>query len=215
MNPARQVVLLAGATGRIGSAFAHHVLASGGCIAAAVRRPWQVDKLHETLGRERLLAGLVPTGDGEAAAGFVKGAQDALGPITSFVGAAGQWQPRSAGREPGGDLAELLAANLLANAALARAVLPFLRRRRRGTLLFLGATPAALAAGSAAFAASKAALHEFVAALARDLEGSGVHAQSFLLDDASVGAPERVAIGLASLAQRPLPAGGGLFPLAP
>lgn len=215
MSAAGQVVLLTGATGRIGSSFAEHVLAHGGRVAAAVRRPWQVEALQASLGRDQALVGLVPTGDSEAAAGFVKGAQDALGPISAFVGAAGQWQPRMAGREPGGDLAEMLAANLLANAVLARAVLPFLRRRRRGVLAFLGATEAALTAGSAAFAASKAALHEYVRAVARDLEGSGVQARTLLLEEATDGDVQRVVHELAAVASGSAPAGGGLFPLAP
>lgn len=169
-----QVVVVAGATGRVGSWVCRMVLAGGGKVAAAVRKPWQVGKLQHELGRERLLVGLVPPLDTEAAAGFAKGANDALGPVTSFVGAAGSFAPRQPGREPGQDLAELLEANLLANATLARALLPGLRRRRRGTLAFVGAGPTGLAAGSAAFAAAKEALHGYVRSLAIDLEGTGI-----------------------------------------
>lgn len=169
-----QVVVVAGATGRVGSWVCRMVLAGGGKVAAAVRKPWQVGKLQHELGRERLLVGLVPPLDTEAAAGFAKGANDALGPVTSFVGAAGSFAPRQPGREPGHDLAELLEANLLANATLARALLPGLRRRRRGTLAFVGAGPTGLATGSAAFAAAKEALHGYVRSLAIDLEGTGI-----------------------------------------
>lgn len=174
MDLRNQVVVVAGATGRVGSCVARLVLASGGKVAAAVRKPWQVGKLQGELGKERLLVGLVPALDTEAAAGFVKGANDALGPLTSFVGAAGSYAPRVSGREPGSDLAEHLEANLLANATLARAVLPGMRRRRRGCLAFVGAGPNGLAAGSAAFAAAKEALHGYVRSLALDLEGSGI-----------------------------------------
>ena len=59
-------MLLAGATGRIGSSFAKHVLAHGGRIAAAARRPWQVEALQASLGRDQTLVGLVPTGDSGA-----------------------------------------------------------------------------------------------------------------------------------------------------
>lgn len=212
------VVLLAGSTGRIGSACAQHVLANGGRVAAAVRRPWQVEKLQALLGRENVLVGCVPSGDAEAAAGFVKGAQDALGPISAFVGAAGAWQARAPGREPGGEVAEALAANLLANATLARAVLPGLRRRRSGVLVFLGATDAALANASAAIAASKGAVHAFVRSLAHDLAGSGVQAGAVLLDDAGVGDLPRVVRHLGSLVAVDATAAiaaGALSPLAP
>lgn len=203
-------MLLAGATGRIGGAVARCVLARGGRVAAAVRRPWQVDKLRAELADARAFVGLVPAGDAETAAGFVKGAKDALGPLTGFVGAAGRWQERAPGREPGGDLAELLAANLQHNALLARAALPLLRRQKRGALAFLGATDDALAAGSAAFAASMAGLHAFVRALQRDLVGSGVTAHALPIDAAA--AVAAVAQRLADLALGKVAAAEGLLP---
>jgi hypothetical protein len=42
-----------------------------------VRRAWQVEKVRQELGGERVLVGVVGAEDGEAAAGFVKGATDA------------------------------------------------------------------------------------------------------------------------------------------
>lgn len=208
---ADRVLLLAGAGGGLGRAVAAAVLARGGRVAAAVRRPWQVDKLRQELGRERTLVGVVGAQDGEAAAGFVKGAQDALGAIDAFIGAAGAWQ--GAGGDPGADLAELLEANLLANATLARAALAWLRRRRRGRLVFVGASEPALAAGSVAFRASMAAVHEYVRALDQDLVGSGLVAGAVLLGHASspsVGGRERAAAALVARAFD-LPAAGGLF----
>lgn len=163
------VVVIAGATGRLGTALARAVLANGGKVAAAVRKPWQVVKLREQLGSNGVLVGLVPSLDTEAAAGFAKGANDALGPVTAFVGAAGTFIPRAPGREPGSDLAEQLEANLLANATLARALLPGMRRRRHGRLVFVGAGATCLAAGAAAFVAAKEAVHGYVRALADDL----------------------------------------------
>ena len=177
MTDTAGVVLVAGANGRIGSAVCRRVLASGGRVAATVRRSWQVEPLRAALGSERVLVGAIGSGDPEAAAGFVKGAQDALGPLVAFAGTAGRWQGRADGHEPGGDLQDLLAANLLANAVLARAALPHLRRRRRGVLVFAGGADAVLPAASAAFAASAGALRDYVRALALDLEGSGVRAE--------------------------------------
>jgi 2,3-dihydro-2,3-dihydroxybenzoate dehydrogenase len=205
-------VLLAGATGRIGGAVARRVLARGGRVACAVRRPWQVDKLRAALASDRALVGLVPAGDAEAAAGFVKGAKDALGPLAGFVGAAGCWQERAPGREPGGDLADLLAANLQHNALLARAALPLLRRQKRGALVFLGAADDALAAGSAAFAASMAGVHAFVAALQRDLAGAGVAAHLLPLDAALASTPDAAAERIVDLALGKVATAGGLLP---
>ncbi|MCA8973825.1 MAG: SDR family oxidoreductase [Planctomycetes bacterium] len=178
-----QVVLLSGATGALGSAFARHALACGARLAATVRREWQVEQVRAALGSERVLVGVVEAQDGEAAAGFVKGANDALGPITALVCTAGLFGTHQVGSDPAGELLRLVQANLLAGANLARAVLPGMRRRRRGTLTFVGSS----AVGrdlplSANYLASKAALHEFVRALALSLDGSGVRAAAILPD---------------------------------
>jgi NAD(P)-dependent dehydrogenase (short-subunit alcohol dehydrogenase family) len=210
-----QVVMVAGASGRLGHAVALQVLAAGGRVAAAVRKPWQVAKAQEAFGRERVLVGLVAPQDTEAAAGFAKGAKDALGPVTAFIGAAGAYAPRTAGHEPDGDLAAQLEANLLANATLARALLSQLRRGRRGTLLFVGAGPRSLRAGSVAFAAAKQAVHGFVEALAHDLEGSGVSVAAALPDaDRLLDAAAIETLAAALLARIGEPHGGGpLLPL--
>ena len=211
-----QVVVVAGASGRLGQAVARQVLAGGGRIAAAVRKPWQVPTVQAALGRERVLVGLVPPQDTEAAAGFAKGAKDALGPVTAFVGAAGAFSLRISGHEPGSELVAQLEANLLANATLARALLSQLRRARRGTLLFVGAGAISLRAGSVAFAAAKQAVHGFVESLALDLEPSGVTVAAALPDaDQPLGAAAIEALAAALLARigEPL-AGGALFPLS-
>ena len=55
------VVVVAGATGRIGGAVARAVLARGGRVAAAVRKPWQVDKLRAALASDRALVARLTT----------------------------------------------------------------------------------------------------------------------------------------------------------
>lgn len=181
MDLRHQVVLLAGATGAVGKAFASFVLQRGGKVAAAVRRPWQVASLQESLGRDRLLVGCVGAQDSEAAAGFVKGIKDALGPITAYVCTAGRWSGASVGKDSAGALQELLEANLLAGATLARAVVGALRRQKVGTMTFVGSAAVGGPVGAPAnYLASKAALHEYVRALAADLAGSGVRAAAVL-----------------------------------
>jgi NAD(P)-dependent dehydrogenase (short-subunit alcohol dehydrogenase family) len=177
----KHVVLLSGATGAVGGAFAKFVLANGGSLALAVRRRHQVAAVTAVFGATRVLPGLVAPQDGEAAAGFVKGAEDALGPITAFVCTAGRWNQEPVGKEPAGQLLELLEANLLTGSNLARAVVGRMRRRRRGTLTFVGsAAVGSSTAMPANYLASKAALHEYVRALALELAGSGVTASAIL-----------------------------------
>ncbi|MFT4840818.1 MAG: NADP-dependent 3-hydroxy acid dehydrogenase YdfG [Candidatus Azotimanducaceae bacterium] len=176
MTHSSSVLLLAGAADPAGQRIASAVLAAGGKVAAAVSRAWQVDKLRESLGADvgsHLLVGVVTAGDAQAAAGFVKGAKDALGVITHFAGASQLLRERVAGREPAGDSDELLAANLNTNATLCRAVLSAMRRRKAGRLLFVAA-PDSTEALSVTCRVSLAALAEFAAAIAADLVDAGI-----------------------------------------
>jgi 3-oxoacyl-[acyl-carrier protein] reductase len=172
------VVLLAGAAENPGAEIACAVLAAGGKVAAAVTRGWQVEKLRDRLladgiAIENLLVGVVGPRDMEAAAGFVKGASDALGSLTHFAGASLLLRDRLAGLEPAGDLDELLDVNLHTNATLARAVLPGMRRRKSGTLVFVECA-SCLASLSATCKASLAGLDSFQKALHDDVQVEGV-----------------------------------------
>ncbi|MFO1076526.1 MAG: SDR family oxidoreductase [Planctomycetota bacterium] len=226
---AAHVVVLVGATGALGSAFARHVFERGGRLAVAVRKPWQVDKLRGELGGDRLLVGVVEPGDGEAAAGFAKGAGDALGPVTALVCTSGAFAANPVGKDPAGELRELLEANLISGATLARALVPGMRRRGRGALVFVGSLAVGNEPLSANYLASKAALHEYVRVLADELAGSGVHAAAILpgtLDteanrrampaaDRSRWTPLATAVAaLAAAAFEPARGGGPLVPLS-
>ena len=172
---AEKVVLITGVTDAVGAAFAAELLARNCRVAATVQAAWQVDRVRQQLSKDRLLVGVVAPTDSEAAAGFVKGAEDSLGPIDVFVAAAGLVRAIDPGREPAGDLQEQLASNLLLNTTVARAVLPAMRRRNRGVLAFIGLPGAAQTASlSATCRASKAAVVAFADALAIDLSDTGV-----------------------------------------
>jgi len=228
MDLRNHVVLLSGVTGAVGSAFAQFVLQHGGKVAAAVRKPRQVASVTEALGRDRVLAGCVAPQDGEAAAGFIKGSQDALGPITAFVCTAGRWSGSQVGKEPAGELLDLLEANLLTGASLARAVVGGMRRRRAGSIVFVGSAAVGTDGVGSNYLASKAAVHEYVRALAGELEGSGVRAAAILprtidtaqnrqaMPDADPSqwlSLDRVVEALAQHAFGPILAGGPLYPL--
>ena len=173
MTAATRVELLTGAADALGTAIADAALSAGASVAAIAPRGWMVDRLRERLGVDRALAGLVAPGDAQAAAGFVKGAQDALGPITDVICASVLLRPAAEGAEPGGDLEELLDANLRANSAVVRAALPSLRRRARGRLA-LPAWTDELADVSVNCRASIAAIEAFAAGLEVELKGAGV-----------------------------------------
>lgn len=172
----RTAVVL-GATGAVGGRLARRLLDEGARLAVPVRRDWQVERVAKDLDAppERLLVGVVPGGDGEAAAGFAKGVADSLGPVDAVFSAAGAFAMAAAGRERQDRVDELLAANYLAPATLARAFVGDLRRRGTGALVFTGAAAVGgRATGMAAYRASKAALHEYALALHHELRADGV-----------------------------------------
>lgn len=178
MTDAALILLLAGAADPVGVSIAQAVLGAGGKVAAAVPRAWQVEKVREQLLQEgvdaaALLIGVVGARDAEAAAGFVKGATDALGAITHVAGASMLLRQRQDQREPAGDLDELLDANLHSNATLTRAVLPTMRRRRSGRLVFV-TQPSNTADLSTTCRASLAAMAAFADALALDVQSAGL-----------------------------------------
>ena len=182
MSVASPLVLLAGAADPVGERLARIVLDAGGRVAAAVTRSWQVEKLRQQLcpdgiDCDRLLVGVVAPRDAEAAAGFVKGAKDALGDLTHFVGASVMLRERKLGREPAGDLEQLMDANLHCNATLARAVLPAMRKRKSGGLTFVTA-PTETVGLSATCRASLAATAEFAAGLASDVAAVGLRIET-------------------------------------
>ncbi len=169
-----QVVLLSGATGAVGSALLQVLLAGGARIGIALRKPRHLPAMQD-LPASRVLAGVVGATDAEAAAGFVKGVEDSLGPITAFVSTAGTFRGGPFAAEQTGTLAELLEANLLSAATLVRAVVPPMLRRRSGAVVLTGAAAAEQpAAGMAGYAASKAALHAWARGLAAELGTAGL-----------------------------------------
>lgn len=226
-----KVVLLTGATGAVGGAVARSLLERGARVALAARQSWQVAKLYDSFGRDRVLCGYVATNDSEAAAGFVKGATDALGPIDALIAANGAFAASAAGKDKAGELQSLLDANLLAGTNLARALVGRMQQRRAGRMVFIGSDAVGHGGvGMTNYVTSKAALHEYVRALATELRTCPVRAVALVpgtIDteanraampsaDRTAWAPlESVVAALLHLAFAPLPPDSGpLYPMA-
>ena len=226
-----KVVLLSGATGELGRELTNQLLERGARVALVVRKPWQVDRVREQVGSSDTLVACVPSQDAQAAAGAVKGAEDALGPIESFLCPSGAFAASPIGQDPSGQLQSLLEANLLAGATLARAVVGPMKRRRTGSLVFVGSSAVGSGgAGLANYLASKAALAEWVRALADELNEVGVRAAAVLpgtidtqanraaMPDANTAdwlPLAAVARAILSCAEGSLSGSGPLYPLTP
>ena len=156
-----RTVVVAGGTGAVGKALVRRLVEIGAKPAIAVRKAWQVAPMRELFGGADGLVAVVAPGDGEAAAGFLKGARDSLGPVAAVLSAAGAFRTAEIGRDRAGDDTGLFEANFVATHTLVRAA--------------VGAdcvgTPIP---GMGLYQASKAALHAYAEVLAAEVADHGV-----------------------------------------
>jgi len=168
-------LVLSGATGQLGRRIGERVLAAGGRLGLPVRREADLQRVRAQFPGGRILAVVVEPGDGEAAAGMVKGVTDALGPIAALVCAQGAFEAGSLYEERGPRLLRMLEANLVCSYTLARAVAPAMRHRRNGRIVLVGSRSVLRGAGGmAAYNAAKGGLHALSASLADELGGQGI-----------------------------------------
>lgn len=168
-------VALLGSSGAVGSALLKRLLEIGARPAIAVHKAWQVSAMRSALEGAPGIVAHVGARDGEAAAGFAKGANDTLGPIRAFVSTAGAFRSAPIGRTVQDDDEELMEANFFAVHNLVRAVAGPMIRRKAGRIVVIGS--AGVGSGGAnvgLYLASKAALHEYARALSVELAAQGV-----------------------------------------
>lgn len=179
-----QVVLVAGGTGALGRAVARAFLAEGARVAVTGRRGPEVEELVReagaAAGRVRGLVGDAtnPATAAQLAAELVA----AEGRIDALVNTVGGWS----GGQPlweadVGVYPRMLAANLTAGYALARAVVPHMLRAGRGAIVEVASRSALVPSpGAAAYAASKAGALALFAALAEEVKDRGLRVNSIL-----------------------------------
>jgi len=180
-----QVVLVAGGTGGLGAAVARAFLAEGAQVVVTYRQPAEYDALAAALdpsARERLHGRSADVTDDAQARALVNaivaehGALDALvNAVGGYAGGAPLWQLDAAAFD------RLLALNLRAAYALARAAMPPMTARGRGVWINVAAKAGVEPArGAAVYSASKAAVLALAEALAAEVAGTGVRINSVL-----------------------------------
>jgi short-subunit dehydrogenase len=164
-------VLVTGATGGIGGAIVHE-LAARGCIVTATGRQ------QENL--ERLVSELGPPARGFAAdlttpAG-VREVLDRTGPVDALVACAGVGVPEDLAGLSDEALEEAIRVNLLAPAALARAVIPQMKQRGEGHIVFISSVAALVATTSngTMYTATKWGLRGLWLGLRHELHKTGI-----------------------------------------
>jgi NAD(P)-dependent dehydrogenase (short-subunit alcohol dehydrogenase family) len=172
-----RVAFVTGASSGLGAGLARRFAAAGWSVALAARR---LDLLHR-------LAADIEAGGGRAVAcscdvtrrddvhAALEAAERGLGPVDLLVANAGISVPTRVETLDAESVEKVLRVNFLGAVYAVEAALPHMLRRRRGHLVAMGSI-----AGygglprTAAYSASKGALHNFFESLRLDLRGTGV-----------------------------------------
>lgn len=175
---AGRVALVTGASGGIGQAVARRLAADGAVLAlsyGAHAEPVEALAAEITAAGGTATALRADLGDPEAPAGLVRAVTGRLGPVEVLVSNAGLGRRQALEEITSGDFDEMLAVNLRAPFLLAQAVVPGMRDRGFGRILFVSSV-AAFTGGIVGphYAASKSGLHGLTHFLAARLARSGV-----------------------------------------
>jgi 3-oxoacyl-[acyl-carrier protein] reductase len=175
---AGRVALITGASGGIGQAIGRRLASEGARLALAYGA-------NGTPAKD-LAVEIIATGghampvqadlrSAEAPAALIEAAEDKLGPVDVLVSNAGLGRRQSFEEIADGDFDEMIAVNLRAPFLLAQRVVPGMRERGFGRILFVSSV-AAFTGGSVGphYAASKAGLHGLTHYLAVRLASHGI-----------------------------------------
>jgi 3-oxoacyl-[acyl-carrier protein] reductase len=175
---AGRVALITGASGGIGQALGRRLAAGGARLALAYGANGAPAM---DLAAEIIAAGghAVPIQadlrSAEAPAALIEATEDKLGPVDVLVSNAGLGRRQSLEEIASGDFDDMIAVNLRSPFLLAQQVVPGMRERGFGRILFVSSV-AAFTGGSVGphYAASKAGLHGLTHYLAVRLAGHGI-----------------------------------------
>jgi len=181
-DDAENVVLVTGASGALGAAVVARGVASQKRIIALERSKSGEVKLEAQPG---LLTLRAPTNDAQALTSALSLAEAEVGPLSGAVLTAGAWRGGHPfhDAEAAADYRTVLDANLESAQIALRAILPGMVRRARGSIVLVGSRSGVrpvVGAGSAAYAASKAALSALSQAIAAEVVMHGVRVNSVL-----------------------------------
>jgi NAD(P)-dependent dehydrogenase (short-subunit alcohol dehydrogenase family) len=183
MATTKQVTIVTGANGALGSVIAERLSAEGGAVIA-LERSKTGDIALERAG-ERVLRLRASTSDAKALAEALSRAESELGPATGAVLTAGAWRGGHAfvEAESEADYRLVMDANLESAQVALRAILPRLVERKHGSVVLIGSRAGVrpfTASGDAAYAAAKAALTALAQAVAAEVLEAAVRVNVIL-----------------------------------
>ena len=194
------VALVTGGSRGIGRAVVLRLARDGFRVAFCYRSEADSAELVAKEAREHgveVFTRKVDVADRDAVRGFVEAAEEAVGPVTVAVTAAGITRDRPLALMTDEEWSDVMRTNLDGTFQVCRSVVFGMMKRRRGSVITLSSV--AGTAGNAAqtnYAASKAGIIGFTKALAKEVGRHGVRANvvapGFISTDMTSGLPEKL-----------------------
>lgn len=176
------VAVVSGASGNLGAVVARRLLDAGAFVALPDRKPERLKGEFPEIGTGVVLAERCEITEPDSVVRFVAAAEERFGRIDLLVNAAGGFRYAPiAGEGALADWDQLMELNARSAFLLCRAVAPGMARRGAGAIVNVGSRAGlAGAAGTAAYAASKAAVLRLTEALSAEVKASGVRVNCVL-----------------------------------
>lgn len=170
--------LITGVSTGLGRAFARAALDAGHTVAGTVRDPGQVTGF-EALAPGRAHALVLDVTDQAAVPAAVERAERAAGPVDVLVNNAGYGVEGTFEETPLEVFRRQFEVNVFGAIAVTQAMLPYLRRRRAGTIVFVTSMGGLRSfPGLSAYHGSKYAVEGIADSLRQELAGFGIHVMS-------------------------------------
>jgi len=171
---ADKLMLITGVSSGFGRALAQEALATGYRVVGTVRNE-QARRDFEALAPGVAFACLLDVTDVDAVDGVIAGIEAAVGPIDVLVNNAGYGHEGILEESPLSDMRRQFDVNVFGPVAMIKAVLPFMRARRRGHILNVTSMGGYITMpGIAYYCGSKFALEGISDALAKEVQPFGI-----------------------------------------
>jgi NAD(P)-dependent dehydrogenase (short-subunit alcohol dehydrogenase family) len=170
-----ETFFITGVSGGLGLAFAKEALTAGHRVVGTVRNPDQATTFTE-LAPDRAFARLLDVTDDAGVVATVDEVESTIAPIDVLITNAGYGFEGTVEESNMGDLRRQFDVNVFGTVATVKAVLPYMRQRRRGHIVTISSM-AGLSAlpGVSFYGASKFAIEGFSGSLAQEVASFGIH----------------------------------------
>lgn len=172
---AEQIIFITGVSSGFGKALAAEALAAGYRVVGTLRNE-AARAEFDALKPGRSFGKLLDVTDGAAITRVVNEVESSIGPIEALVNNAGYGHEGTVEESPMDELRHQFEVNVFGVVALIKAVLPHMRKRRRGRILNVTSMGGLMTMpGIAYYHGSKFALEGISGSLAKEVKPFGIH----------------------------------------